>query len=136
VLRPGKAPGTFVFDATLTDGTSPALASAAGDVKRLVLTADAKAPAGGVRRVSINPLHDTSLLVLLEAEDPERHTFSRLGEVGYIREGVAFAAGETYPLCIVTANSKCPRNSQRPTPGTSNVVPRAADRIRTTRIPT
>ena len=53
-------------------------------------------------RVSITPLHDTRLLVLLEAEDTERHTFSRLGEVGYTREGVAFAAGESYPLCVVT----------------------------------
>ena len=103
VLRPGKAPGTFVFEATLADGTSRTFAgAAAGDRKRLVLTADAKAPAGGVRRVSITPLHDTRLLVVLEAEDPERHTFSRLGEVGYTREGVAFAAGESYPLCVVT----------------------------------
>jgi YHS domain-containing protein len=103
VLRPGKAPGTFVFEATLADGTSRTFAGAAvGDRNRLVLTADGKAPAGGVRRVSINPLHDTRLLVLLEAEDPERHIFSRLGEVGYTREGVAFAAGESYPLCIVT----------------------------------
>ena len=55
-----------------------------------------------MRRVSITPLHDTRLLVLLEAEDPELHTFSRLGEVGYTREGVAFATGESYPLCVVT----------------------------------
>jgi hypothetical protein len=103
VLRPGKAPGTFVFEATLADGTSRTFAgAAAGDTKRLVLTADAKAPARGVRRVSMTPLHGTRLLVLLETEDPERHTFSRLGEVGYTREGVAFAAGESYPLCVVT----------------------------------
>ncbi len=103
MLRPGKEPGTFVFEATLADGTSRTFAgAAAGDRKPLVLTADAKAPAGGVRRVSITPLHDTRLLVLLEAEDPERHTFSRLGEVGYTREGVAFAAVESYPLCVVT----------------------------------
>ena len=73
-----------------------------GDEERLVLTAGAKSPAGGVRRVSITPLHGTRLLVLLEAKDPELHTFSRLGEVGYSREGVAFAAGDSYPLCIVT----------------------------------
>ena len=103
VLRPCKAPSTFVFEATLADGTSRTFAgAAAGDRKPLVLTADAKALAGGVRRVSITPLHDTRLLVRLEAEDPERHTFSRLGEVGYTREGVTFAAGESYPLCIVT----------------------------------
>ena len=103
VLRPGQAPGTFVLEATLADGTSRTFAGAAeGGGKRLVLTADAGAPAGGVRRVSITPLHDTRLLVLLEAEDQERHTFSRLGEVGYTREGVAFAAGESYPLCVVS----------------------------------
>jgi YHS domain-containing protein len=103
VLRPGKAPGEFVFEATLADGTSRTFAGkAVGDRKRLVLTADAKAPAGGVRRVSIDPLHDTRLLVLLEAEDPEHHTFSRLGEVGFTREGVAFAVDESYPLCVVT----------------------------------
>ena len=103
VLRPGKAPGTFVFEATLADGTSRTFAgAAAGDSKPLVLTADATAPAGGVHRVAITQLHETRLLVRLEAEDPERHTFSRLGEVGYTREGVAFAAGESYPLCVVT----------------------------------
>jgi YHS domain-containing protein len=103
VLRPGKAPGTFVFEATLADGTSRTfVGAAAGDGKPLVLTADAKAPAGKVRRVSITPLHGTRLLVLLQAEDPKSHTFSRLGEVGYTREGVAFAAGESYPLCVVS----------------------------------
>ena len=103
VLRPGKAPGTFDFEATLVDGTTRTLTGkSAGEGKPLVLKADDKAPAQGLRRVTITPLHETRLLVLLEAEDPERHTFSRLGEVGYTREGVAFAAGESYPLCIVT----------------------------------
>jgi YHS domain-containing protein len=103
VLRPGKAPGAFVFEATLADGTSRTFAGeAVGDRKRLSLTADPKAPTGGLRRISIDPLHDNRVLVLLEAEDPERHTFSRLGEVGYTREGVAFARDDSYPLCIVT----------------------------------
>jgi YHS domain-containing protein len=103
VLRPAKDPGTFTFEATLADGTTRTFhGKPAGDKKPLVLTADAKAPASGVRRITITPLHDTRLLVLLESEDPERHTFARIGEVGYTREGVAFAAGESYPLCIVT----------------------------------
>src|SRR5207302_7203855 len=103
LLRPGKEPGTFVFEATLADGSTRTFrGKGAGQDKPLVLTADAKAPAEGVRRVTITTLHDTRLLVLLESEDPERHTFHRLGEVGYTREGVAFAAGESYPLCIVT----------------------------------
>lgn len=103
LLRPGKAPGTFTFEATLADGTTRAFSGkSAGEGKPLALTADAGAPAQGLRRITLTPLHDTRLLVLLEAEDPERHAFSRLGEVGYTREGVAFAAGESYPLCIVT----------------------------------
>lgn len=105
VLRPGKEPGTFALEATLADGTSRTFTgqpAGPGAPPPLVLTADPKAPAGGLRRVTITPLHDTRLLVLLEAEDPERHVFYRLGEVGYTREGVAFAAGESYPLCVVT----------------------------------
>jgi YHS domain-containing protein len=102
VLRPGKAPGSFVFDATLVDGTSRSFVGKAGDGKKLVLTAAARAPADGVRRVSINPLHDNRLLILLEAENPESHAFFRLGEVGFSREGVALASGDSYPLCIVT----------------------------------
>jgi YHS domain-containing protein len=33
---------------------------------------------------------------------PSSKTFARLGEVGYTRNGVAFASGESGPLCIVT----------------------------------
>ena len=105
LLRPGKAPGTFDFEATLADGSTRTFTgkpAGPGAVKPLVLTADAKAPAEGLRRITITPLHDTRLLVLLEAQDPDRHAFYRLGEVGYTREGVAFAAGESYPLCVVT----------------------------------
>lgn len=105
VLRPGKGPGTFAFEAALADGSTRTFhgKTTSPDAKKaLALTADVTAPTGGLRRVTITPLHDTRLLVLLEAEDPERHTFQRLGEVGYTREGVAFAAGDSYPLCVVT----------------------------------
>src|SRR5207302_6657692 len=67
----------------------------------LVLTAEGPA-AEGVRRLTLTPLHDTRFLLLLEGQDPDTGTFHRLGEVGYTRQGVAFAAGESYPLCIVT----------------------------------
>ncbi len=105
LLRPGKEPGTFAFEATLADGSTRLFhgkASGSGTSKPLVLTADTSGSAGGLRRITITPLHDTRLLVLLEAEDPDRHAFYRLGEVGYTREGVVFAAGDSYPLCIVT----------------------------------
>ena len=103
-LRPAKISGSFVFEVVLADGSSRVFLGkdGGGANKPLVLSADADAPASGLRRVTITPLHETRLLVLLEAEDPERHVFSRLGEVGYTREGVAFAAGDSSPLCIVT----------------------------------
>jgi YHS domain-containing protein len=40
--------------------------------------------------------------MLLESQDSGRPSFQRIAEVGYTRQGVAFAAGESYPLCIVT----------------------------------
>lgn len=104
VLRPGKKPGTFTLDATLADGTERKFAGkAAGEAKPLVLNAEGKGPTEGLGRITITPLHETRLLMLLEAGDPARaSSFTRLGEVGYTREGVAFAAGESGPLCIVT----------------------------------
>jgi hypothetical protein len=115
VLRPGKSPGEFVLDATLPDGATrtfvgkPAAGAGAGNgagtsarvSPRLVLTAAGAVADDAVARVTITPLHDTRLLVLFEAPDGQGR-FRRLGEVGYTREGVVFAAGESYPLCIVT----------------------------------
>ena len=126
VLRPGKTPGTFVFEATLADGTFRTFAgAAAGDRTPLVLTADAKAPASGVRRVSITPLHDTRLLVLLEAEDPERHTFSQLGEVGYTREGSPSPrASRTHSASLPRAAARS-RSATRARP-TGSAAPAAA----------
>lgn len=115
-LRPGKAPDTFVFEAVLADGSKRTFTGRAGragaaagtsDPLPLALQAEGSVKPGtqpGVRRITITPLHETRLLVRFDTEDPDRPTAPpyRLGEVGYTREGVAFAAGESYPLCIVT----------------------------------
>jgi YHS domain-containing protein len=99
VLRPGKGPGAFAFGATLPDGSTRSFAGklAPGTPTKLVLTADGDVPEGSVRRITLTPLHDTRLLVLYEADGPRR-----LGEVGYTRQGVTFAAGDAHPVCIVT----------------------------------
>ena len=102
VLRAGKKPGTFVFDATLADGTSRTFAGAAGDRKRLPLTADAKAPPAECAGSRSPRCTTPACSSCSRLRTPSRHTFSRLGEVGFTREGVAFAAAESYPLCIVT----------------------------------
>lgn len=98
-LRPGEAAGTYVFDVTLTDGAKRSFSGKVGARETLVLAADG-AIDSGLARISITPLHDTRFLLLLEGK--EAGDFARLGEVGFTRQGVAFAAGDTAPVCIVT----------------------------------
>jgi YHS domain-containing protein len=100
-LSPGPGPGTFALEATLADGSRRTFHGTAGERDKLVLTADGP-PAEGLHRITLTPLHETRFLLLLEVQDPDNRLFHRLGEVGYTRQGVAFAAGESYPLCIVT----------------------------------
>jgi YHS domain-containing protein len=100
VIRPGKGPREYAAEAVLADGSTRAFTGTGEPPKPLVLTADS--PGEGLRRISISVLHDTRLVVLLESQDPGGKRFDRLGEVGYTREGVKFAAGESGPVCIVT----------------------------------
>jgi YHS domain-containing protein len=100
VLRPGPEPKSFILDATLADGSKRGFTGRDSGKKSLALSAEGKG--AGVRRITLTPLHDTRLLMKLEAQDPDTNAFHQLGEVGYTREGVAFAAGESGPLCIVT----------------------------------
>lgn len=100
-LRPGTEPGSYALEAILADGSKRTFHGTAGAFDKLVLTADGP-PAQGLRRITVSPLHETRFLLLLEGQDPDNGIFGRLGEVGYTRQGVAFAAGESYPLCIVT----------------------------------
>lgn len=100
ILRPGHAPKTFTFEATLADGSKRTFTGKDNGKKALVLTAAGRGD--GVRRITFTPLHDTRLLTKLEAQNPDNNVFYQLGEVGYTREGVAFAVGESGPVCIVT----------------------------------
>jgi YHS domain-containing protein len=99
-LRPGPEPRSYVLDAVLFDGTNRTFLGKGEDKKPLVLTASGTGDEG-VRRITLTPLHDTRLLMLLEGQYPDK-SYSRLGEVGYTREGIAFAVGESGPVCIVT----------------------------------
>jgi len=100
-LGPGEAPGSFTLEATLADGTTRRFQGKAAGKNPLILQAEGP-PADGPRRITLSPLHDTRFLLLLEAQDPATERFFRLAEVGYTRQGVPFAAGDSYPLCIVT----------------------------------
>lgn len=99
-IRPGKEPETYTLVAVLPDNSERSFSGKSADKKKLVLTAD-KNEGEGVKRITLTPLHDTRLLVLLEGRDADAN-FVRLGEVGYTRQGVSFAAGESGPICIVT----------------------------------
>jgi YHS domain-containing protein len=100
ILRPGPEPKTFVLDATLANKSKRSFTGKRDGKKALVLTALESGE--GLRRITLTPLHDTRLLVKLEAQAPDSKAYYQLGEVGYTREGVAFAVGETGPICIVT----------------------------------
>jgi YHS domain-containing protein len=100
VIHPGKEPHAFIADAILADDTKRTFTGKGEVEKPLVLTADA--PGEGLRRITVTLLHDTRLVVLLEAQEPDSKRYYRLGEVGYTREGVSFAVGESGPVCIVT----------------------------------
>jgi YHS domain-containing protein len=99
-LRPGPEPKSYILVADLADGSSRTFTGKDTGKKALVLTAEGRGE--GVRRLTLTPLHDTRLLMKLEAQDPSNQVYYQLAEVGYTREGISFAAGESGPLCIVT----------------------------------
>ncbi len=105
-LRPViNEPGLFQLEAILADGSKRTYSGRADDRKKLLLEAsevDQEGQVEGPRRISLTPLHDNRFLMLLEAKAADSGIHDRLGEVGYTRQGVAFAAGDSYPQCIVT----------------------------------
>ena len=98
LLKAGPKPGEYVLDAILPDGSKRSFAGKGVAGKPLVLTDDG--PAEGLKRVTLTIPNDLRFLLLLESAAGEG--FARLGEVGFTRNGVAFAAGEAGPICIVT----------------------------------
>ncbi|MDX2036239.1 MAG: hypothetical protein SFX72_06275 [Isosphaeraceae bacterium] len=103
ILQPLTKEGAFAIEATLADGSERRfrgeLTKSAG--VKAVFTAD-ESSGDGVRRITLTPLHDTRFLMLLEGRLDADARFTRLAEVGYTRVGVAFAAADSAPVCIVT----------------------------------
>lgn len=100
LIQAAAKPHSYTAEAVLPDGSKRSFTGTENSKKSLVLMSDQ--PGGqGVGRITLTPLHGTRLLMLLEGQNEDK-TFTRLGEVGYTREGVAFAAGESGPVCIVT----------------------------------
>jgi YHS domain-containing protein len=101
LLRPDTKPGEFTFEVTLADGSKRRFLGRAAERGVLVLNAETP-PEEGLARVTLTPLHETRFLLLLEGASRQSQRLERLGEVGYTREGALFAAGDSYPECIVT----------------------------------
>jgi YHS domain-containing protein len=101
MLRPGGAEDRFAADVVLADGSRRTFSGKAGPRDVLPLE-PGEPPAVGLARITLTPLHENRFLVLLEGRDGEAGPVRRLAEVGYTRQGVAFAAGDSYPTCIVT----------------------------------
>ncbi|WP_422926777.1 hypothetical protein [Singulisphaera sp. PoT] len=99
-LRPGTKSHGFILEATLADGEKRTFSGEENGKKALILAAEGAKE--GLSRITLTPLHETRLLLKLEARDPGGDAYFQLGEVGYTREGVAFATGDSAPICIVT----------------------------------
>ncbi len=100
LIKPGEKPHTFSAEAVLPDGKKRTFVGKETAKKAFEFTSE-DAGGDGVKRITLTPLHDTRLLMLLEGQNADKD-YTRLGEVGYTREGVAFATGEGGPVCIVT----------------------------------
>lgn len=101
ILSPGKTAGEFKLMAMLSDGGKRTFVGKKLKDDAIEFRAD-EAAAEGPARITLTPLHDTRFLLLLEAAGPAAGRYVRLGEVGYTRKGVQFAAGDAYPKCVVT----------------------------------
>lgn len=94
---------TFTLTATLPDDTSRQYAGKLTD-KRLVMegTDDKK----DVHRLTLTPLNENRMLILFEKRPEQQSFFTRVGEVGYQRQGTRLAAvGGTGPVCVVTGGA-------------------------------
>ncbi len=98
-LRPGDKPDVYILDARLADGSKRSFTGKLVKDKPLVMKAEGAGE--GVRRITLTVPNEFRFLLLLESE-PSANAFARLGEVGFTRQGVSFAAGESGPVCIVT----------------------------------
>jgi len=102
-ITPADQAKTFRLTATLPDGqTTETFEGALQEDGKLVLSAT-KASEGRPARVSVYLVAMSKRLILfLERPLGETGRFTRLAEIGYTREGSEFAAGPSYPECVVT----------------------------------
>lgn len=88
---PARGDGDRVYEGKIAD-------------KRLVLEATDKEQV--VHRLTLTILNENRMLVLFERRPQNQSFFTRVGEVGYQRQGTKIAAvGGSGPICVVTGGA-------------------------------
>ena len=103
LLSYDEAKKEFVLAAILPDDTTRQYQGKMEE-KRLVLEgADEKKD---VHRLTLTMLNENRMLILFEKRPQQQSFFTRVGEVGYQREGTKIAAvGGSGPVCVVTGGA-------------------------------
>ena len=103
ILTYDEANKLFLLSASLPDDTNRKYQGKFED-KRLVLEgADDKKE---VHRLTLTVLNENRMLVLFEKRPEQQSFFTRVGEVGYQRQGTRIAAaGGSGPICVVTGGA-------------------------------
>lgn len=103
LLTHDESTGQFTLTAKLPDDTSRSYQGKLED-KRLVLEgSDEKKD---VHKLTLTILNENRMLVLFEKRPEQQSFFTRVGEVGYQRQGTKIAAvGSTGPICVVTGGT-------------------------------
>jgi YHS domain-containing protein len=94
----------FTMDAVFADGSKRAYR---GKLEKKVLTLESTPnDSGEISRVTLRQLNEKRILVLYEKRRATSSFYSRVGEVGYTREGTRLASsGSSGPECIVTGGA-------------------------------
>lgn len=94
----------YTFNAKFKDGSKR---NYAGNFERKTLTMESDADKDGyVSRVTLRQLSDKRTLLLYERRKATQSFYTRVGEVGYTREGTRLAASDnTGPVCVVTGGA-------------------------------
>ena len=94
----------FTMDAVFADGSKRAYR---GKLEKKVLTLESQPTKNGeVSRVTIRQLNEKRMTVLYEKRRAASRFYTRVGEVGYTREGTRLASsGSSGPECVVTGGA-------------------------------
>lgn len=102
-LRPGDKRGEFLLEARGEDPETTWRYSGTRQPDGQLVLQAAQVPAGQPERITLRTVaRGDRLVALFERKSSIGDGFSRLGEVGYTRQGSQFGKGVSFPECVVT----------------------------------